>query len=167
METMKRFNTYTALVLAIAVGVSSCNKRSIGQVDDKYPVLFSAQNFGKADRSVTKVTDEGFEQGDVIGIYSYPSGGAMFGEGEFNRGNVPYVQMETDELLVRPGTEPLYFPTDPELALTFKAYYPYSDQMTRTGCWRSILRTKRTDKRTPYCIRLMPGMLNVRPIMFR
>ena len=134
METMRKISTYTALALAILAGVSSCNKRSIGQVDaDKYPVQFSAREFGNNVKAVTKVTDEGFEQGDVIGIYSYPTGGAMFGTGEFNRGNVPYVQMETNELLVQSGLEPLYFPADPELPLAFRAYYPYSDLMTSDG----------------------------------
>ena len=71
METMRKFSTYTALALAILAGVSSCNKRSIGQIDaDKYPVQFSAREFGNNVKAVTKGTDEGFEQGEGIGIYS-------------------------------------------------------------------------------------------------
>lgn len=134
METMKRLSTYAAFALATLIGISGCNKRSIGQLDDdKYPVQFSAREFGKTGKAMTKVTDAGFEKGDVIGIYSYPTGGAMFGTGEFTRGNVPYVQMETNELLVQAGLDPLYFPADPELPLAFKAYYPYSELMTADG----------------------------------
>lgn len=130
--TMKRHISSVALILLLA-GVWGCNKRVIGQLDDKFPVQFSCKEFSKVADAVSKVTDKNFESGDVIGMFSYPSGEAMFGTGDYTRGNLPYVYQAEGELLVREGLVPLYFPADVGTPLTFKGYYPYSDRMTADG----------------------------------
>lgn len=115
-------------------GTWGCSKRQMGEIEGgKYPVQFSCKDFPKKNEAGSKVTDQNFEAGDVIGMYSYPSGEAMFGSGDFTRNNVPYVYQQEGELLVRDGEVPMYFPTDPALPLNFKGYYPYSDQMTTDG----------------------------------
>lgn len=111
-----------------------CSKREMGEIEGgKYPVQFSCGELLKKGSPATKVTDTNFEAGDVIGMYSYPSGEAMFGSGDFTRGNIPYVYQNEGELLVKDGQVPMYFPADPALPLTFKGYYPYSEQMGADG----------------------------------
>lgn len=130
---MKRHISYAVIALMLA-GTWGCGKREMGEIEGgKYPVQFSCKDFPKKGGAVSKVTDQNFEAGDVIGMYSYPSGEAMFGSGDFTRNNVPYVYQQEGELLVRDGEVPMYFPADPALPLTFKGYYPYSDQMTTDG----------------------------------
>lgn len=115
-------------------GTWGCSKRQMGEIEGgKYPVQFSCKDFPKKNEAGSKVTDQNFEAGDVIGMYSYPSGEAMFGSGDFTRNNVPYVYQQEGELLVVDGEVPMYFPADPALPLNFKGYYPYSDQMTADG----------------------------------
>lgn len=131
--TMKRHISYAVSILMLAL-VCGCSKRQMGEIEGgKYPVQFSCGELPKKVTPATKVTDTNFEAGDVIGMYSYPSGEAMFGTGDFTRGNVPYVYQSEGELLVKDGQVPMYFPADPALPLTFKGYYPYSEQMGADG----------------------------------
>ncbi len=114
--------------------VCGCSKRQMEEIEGgKYPVQFSCGELPQKESPATKVTDTNFEAGDVIGMYSYPSGGAMFGSGDFNRSNVPYVYRNEGDLLVKDGQVPMYFPADATLPLTFKGYYPYSEQMGADG----------------------------------
>lgn len=128
---MKRHITYFVFLFALAAGASGCNKRPIvGGQETRYPVVFSS---GVNKTVANKVAGDAFEVGDVLGICSYPAGGAMFSESEFTRVNVPYVQQTGKELGVRDGIDPLYFPVEPDVALGFKGYYPYSEQMSAQG----------------------------------
>ena len=131
---MKRILSYVVWILSAAL-LWGCSKRAMGRMESgaKLPVQFSCEGFSKTGGAATRVTGENFEPGDVVGMFSYPSDGPMFGSGDFTKGNVPYVYMQAGELLVREGEVPLYFPDDPSVPLTFKGYYPYSEQMTADG----------------------------------
>lgn len=133
MKEMKKYISYILPVVA-AVVLEGCSKRPMEGLDDgKYPVQFSCDVLSEEDRSDTKVTSDRFDAGDMIGMFSYPSNGPMFGQGEFIKGNVLYVYRDGGALQVAEGWTPLYFPSDAAISMTFKGYYPHSNQMTTYG----------------------------------
>lgn len=121
---MKKQITYIALSLVGLLGTWSCNKRTVGEVE-KYPVRFSVANM------TSKLADDKFSVGDVIGIYACPTGNSILGSGDLFRKNVPYVQMNNGELLVQAGNEPISFPEVDRL--DFVGYYPYSQEVDAQG----------------------------------
>lgn len=133
---MKRFQIFVLLLSAAATVMTGCDKRSVEQGGEggmKYQVHFACQALVKNPEADSKVTGENFDEGDVVGIYSYPSDEAMFGTGEFTHGNVPYVYQAEGELLAQDGWTPIYFPLDESLPLTFISYYPYTDALSADG----------------------------------
>lgn len=72
-------------------------------------------------------------------MFAYPStlvGQQMFGTGDDIRKNIPYVAQGGSlrgQLMVEEGQTPIYFPSDETKKLSFKGYYPYSDEMTADG----------------------------------
>lgn len=135
----------------VAMLLGSCNKQAFERADEvedgglKKEVRFScaaASGTENGDAKVaTKVTGTSFDEGEVIGIYAYPSGESIFGAGEDVRGNVPYKALgggQKGQLAVvqeNGGGEvkPIYFPTDKSKWLNFRGYYPYSQNMSAEG----------------------------------
>lgn len=126
------------LVVLLLVGVCGCEKISEGAVDSGNDnVVDDIEYVVKFDCDVTddsKLNSDGFEVGDQIGLFSYPSKSSIHGESEFVRLNVPYIH-HTNKLSLVDGLnlEPIYFSEDVDLTLDFVGYYPYSDKMTVSG----------------------------------
>lgn len=146
MLIMKRCPIFVVLLSVALTVLTGCSKRAVddGTGGVKYPVRFACQTNVQTSQAGTKVTGQNFDEGDVVGIYSFPSDDAMFGTGEFTHGNVPYVYQTEGELLVQDGWTPIYFPLDEALPLTFIGYYPYTDAMSADG----VLKVDLTDQTT-------------------
>ncbi len=145
---MKRHISYVVgASVMVAMLLGGCRKtafdRSEGEETGRQPVQFSSAAGADKEESVaTKVTGNSFDEGEVIGIYAYPSAGTMFGTGEDTRQNVPYSVLggaKKGQLTVASEGEngvevkPIYFPTDKSKWLNFRGYYPYSKDMLANG----------------------------------
>lgn len=141
MMIMKRHISYAVVgtVCSVAMGLWGCSKQTVERLEnEKYPVQFScvALSDSEAASAETKVTGENFDAGDRVGLYAYPSSGSIFGEGEDVWGNVPYVALggsSQGQLAVDGGKTPICFPADDAKTMTFKGYYPYSEEMAANG----------------------------------
>lgn len=90
---MKRHISYVVgASVMVAMLLGGCRKTAFDRSEEeetgRQPVQFSSAAGADKEESVaTKVTGNSFDEGEVIGIYAYPSAGTMFGTGEDTRQN--------------------------------------------------------------------------------